>query len=241
MSGPRLLVEVEGPTEEEFVKDILCPHLLTRGYERVDARIMGNARQRARRGGIRKWASASRDIVGHLREDTGRIVTTMVDYYALPASENGGWPGREQAAKLIGTSRQRAESVEAVLHADIVGRMGPHFDCNRFIPFIAMHEFEGLLFSDCEQLAATLGEPRLASKLSAIRALFATPEDINDSRETAPSKRLISLMESVESSYEKVVHGFLALDDIGLPKVRAECPHFDRWLQRLEALAARPA
>jgi Domain of unknown function (DUF4276) len=230
MAGPRLLVEVEGQTEEEFVKNVLCPHLLDRGYERVDVRILGNARQRDRRGGITNWPSASKDILRHLHEDRGRIVTTVVDYYALPASENGGWPGRRQAASLVDTSSKRAEAVEAALLADIISRTNKAFDSSRFVPFIAMHEFEALLFSDCDRFAATLGEPKLATELSAIRAAFRTPEDINDSSATAPSKRITQLVEH----YEKPFHGVMALLEIGLPKVRSECPHFDRWLCRLE-------
>lgn len=238
MSGARLLVEVEGQTEEEFVKNVLRPHLLALGYERVDARILGDARQRDRRGGITNWPSASKDILRHLHEDRGRIVTTMVDYYALPSFENGGWPGRKHAGGLVGASR-RAEAVEDALLADIISRMSKGFDPSRFVPFVTMHEFEALLFSDCERLAAALEEPGLTRTLSGIRAIFATPEDINDSRETAPSKRLISVMRGAGKIYDKVVHGFLAFEDIGLDKVRAECLHFDGWLRRLEALAPR--
>jgi hypothetical protein len=236
MSGPRLLVEVEGPTEEEFVKNILSPHLLDRGYERVDARILGNARQRDHRGGITNWPSASKDILRHLQEDRGRIVTTVVDYYALPASGHGGWPGRRQAASLVTTSSKRAEAVEAALLADITGRMKIASDSRRFVPFIAMHEFEALLFSDCDRFAVALGEHQLATELSAIRSAFRTPEDINDSPQTAPSKRILSLVQR----YEKPFHGVVALLEIGLTKVRAECPHFDRWLRRLEDRVATP-
>ena len=47
----RLLVHVEGQTEETFVNELLAPHLLARGYSPVSARLMGNARLRERRGG----------------------------------------------------------------------------------------------------------------------------------------------------------------------------------------------
>lgn len=238
----RLLVEVEGQTEEQFVKEALAPYLLRMGYERVDARILGNTRQRSRRGGIRNWQSANRDIIGHLSGDRGRIVTTMVDYYALPASGNDAWPGRADAARLVNAnSTTRAETVEAALLADITQKMGSNFDPRRFVPYVAMHEYEGLLFSDCITLAKSLEQPSLAPQLSAIRAAFATPEDVNDSSQTAPSKRIQSLMKSVEQLYEKPFHGVLALLEIGLDKVRAECPHFDRWVRRLEdRITAKP-
>lgn len=44
----RLLIHVEGQTEESFVNDILAPHLYGQGFTNVSARLLGNARQRER-------------------------------------------------------------------------------------------------------------------------------------------------------------------------------------------------
>jgi hypothetical protein len=68
----------------------------------------------------------------------------------------------------------------------------------------------------------------------AIREQFTTPEEINDSPETAPSKRLRTLV----PGYQKPLLGVLAILEIGLAAIRAECPHFDGWLKTLEALVA---
>ena len=157
----------------------------------------------------------------------------MVDYYALPASGPGAWPGRSSASQHA-TSSQRAEAVEAALLEDIARKMGPGFDPQRFEPFVAMHEYEGLLFSDCHALATSLGHDELTLELEVMRSAFDTPEDINDSSETAPSKRI----QRLARRYEKPLHGILAFLDIGLTKVRAECPHFNRWIQRLESRVA---
>ena len=229
----RLLVEVEGQTEEQLVNEILAPHLFERGYEVVGARLVGNQRLRARRGGIRNWDSVSRDILQHLREDTGRIVTTMVDYYALPASGRAPWPGRAQAALLMSASSlARAAYVEEALASDINSRMDPDFNPRRFVPFVVMHEFEGLLFSNCRALPVLIGDTELEPKLTAIRNMFPTPEDINDSPQTAPSKRL----EALVPNYEKPLYGVETFREIGLQTVRAECPHFHQWLVQLEEL-----
>jgi len=75
----RLLVHVEGETEETFVNEMLSRHLQTVGYERVSARLLGNSRLRVRRGGIRPWTSVKRDIVRHLKEDRHCLTTTMVE------------------------------------------------------------------------------------------------------------------------------------------------------------------
>lgn len=225
----RLLIHVEGETEETFVNEVLRPHLYSFGYEKVSARLVGNARQRDRRGGIRAWSSVRGDILDHLREDASVIVTTIVDYYGLPRTGGRAWPGRAKAATLA--FDQKAPTVEDALLADIRRRMGKNFDANRFIPFVTMHEFEGLLFSDCGLFAQGIGQPDLAPKLQAIRNQFINPEEINDSPVTAPSKRVQELI----PGYEKPFLGTLAVLEIGLDKIRAECPHFRRWIERLES------
>lgn len=224
---PRLLVHVEGQTEEFFVNEVLREHLVRSGYSVVSARIVGNPVPRGRRGGIRAWQAVRKDILRHLREDAGAIATTMVDYYALPHD----WPGRKRASEEYSTSG-KAECVEAALLADITEKMGPRFDRRRFVPLVVMHEFEALLFSDPDQFAQALGQGNLAAELHRIRQAFPSPEEIDDSPLNAPSKRIERLI----PGYEKVLSGIVAAVEIGLPTIRRECPHFNEWLNRLEAL-----
>ena len=94
------------------------------------------------------------------------------------------------------------------------------------------HEFEGLLFSDCSAFSRAIGKPELERALQKVRDEFGSPEDINDSPVTAPSKRILRLI----PSYEKPLMGTLAIIEIGLVRIRRECPHFDQWLGRLEGL-----
>jgi len=224
----RLLIHVEGQTEETFVNEVLGPHLYRQGYTKVGARLLGNARQRDRRGGIRAWSAVSRDIIRHLKEDAGCLVTTMIDYYGLPQTGSRAWPGRAAAGSL--PFFQKASTVESVLSEDICREMGEGFNPDRFIPFVMMHEFEGLLFSDCEGFSRGIGRPDLADAFQAVRDEFASPEEINDSPVTAPSKRVVQLVQS----YEKPLLGTLAVLEIGLDAIRRECPHFREWLSSLE-------
>jgi len=226
----RLLIHVEGETEETFVNELLREHLISAGYQQVSARIVGNARLRSRRGGIRGWDSVRRDIVRHLKEDPGSFSTTMVDYYALPRSGSRAWPGRADASdRHFG---EKAETVERALREDVRTEMGESFDARRFIPFLIMHEFEGLLFSDCAAFGSGIGRPELVGDFQKIRDEFSTPEEINDSPLTAPSKRVLELV----PGYEKPLMGTLAILEIGLERVRSECPHFALWLETLEGL-----
>ena len=220
----RLLVHVEGPTEETFVNELLWPYLHDRGYSAVSARLMGNARQRSRRGGIKGWAEVRKDILGHLKQDAGCFATTMVDYYGLPQT----WPGRKTAGGIV--FAQKAKTVEDALLADISQGMGSTFNPDRFIPYVMMHEFEAMLFSDCKGFGCGIGRVDLVQPLQAIRDRFASPEEIDDSPDTAPSKRI----EHLVPSYQKPFMGNLAALEIGICAIRRECPHFEEWLERLE-------
>lgn len=222
----RLMIHVEGQTEETFVNEILRPHLYIFGYTRIGARLLGNARQRRRRGGIRSWDTVRHDILTHLKEDTGCLATTMVDYYGLPAVGPKAWPGRGTAGGLL--SAEKASAVEKALLEDIEREMGRGF--GRFIPFVIMHEFEGLLFSDCDGFARGIERPELAEKFRSIRNRFSSPEEINDSKDTHPSKRVADLV----PNYTKPLLGGLAILQIGLDPIREQCPHFAEWLERLE-------
>jgi len=89
----RLLVHVEGETEETFVNEMLGRHLVAHGTK-ASARgcwVMPVSAPGA--AAIRSWISARKDIVNHLKGDHGCIATTMVNYYGLPRSDERAWPG----------------------------------------------------------------------------------------------------------------------------------------------------
>ncbi len=106
---------------------------------------------------------------------------------------------------------------------------------SRFIPYIQLHEFEGLLFSDIEAIDYVMRPYQDRSqldKLREIRSQFATPEDINDGLETAPSKRL----SNIYSSYNKDIFGSRIAKRIGIDILRNECKHFNDWIVNLIGL-----
>ena len=230
----RLLVHVEGQSEEQFVNELLAPHLYDFGYTGISARLIGNARQRHRRGGIRSWNSVRRDIERHLKEDPGSLATTMVDYYAMPHTGSKAWPGRLQATRQSSSS-EKAMIVEDALLDNIASEMGPNFDRRRFVPYVAMHEFEAMLFSNCDVFARGIGFPDLTSDFEEIRHQFASPEEIDDSPDTAPSSRI----EALVPGYQKPLMGTFAASETGLDAIRSACPHFQCWLRLLEHLPSQ--
>jgi hypothetical protein len=220
----RLNIIVEGLTEETFVRDLLAPHL---GQHHVftQARSVETGRRKGHifRGGLDRYEKVRKDIKSWLKQESAALVSTMFDYYALPkdfprpATPQGGLPVHQWVSQL-----------EQALSEDIRD--------TRFIPYIQIHEFEALLFSDVEATGSVLGAtPEQLDQLRRIRAAFETPEHINDSPETAPSKRLLQLF----PGYPKPLSGIQALNRIGLSAIRQSCPHFAGWLTRLESLSAR--
>jgi len=151
----------------------------------------------------------------------------MVDYYGLPQSGNGAWPGRAEATHMQAT--EKAPYVQNALLDDLTSDIEGIYP-ERFIPFVVMHEFEGLLFSDCAAFAHGIGKPELETAFQQIRDDFQSPEDINDSPVTSPSKRI----ENLVPGYEKPLLGILAVLEIGLDRIRAQCHHFDQWIHALE-------
>jgi hypothetical protein len=155
----------------------------------------------------------------------------MVDYYGLPQTGDRAWPGRAAASAL--PFAQKASAVESAMMDEIVAEMGvDSFYPNRFIPFVVMHEFEGLLFSDCAAFGSGIERPDLEASFQAIRDQFDSPEEIDDSPTNAPSKRV----ERLVPGYEKPFLGALAIIEIGLERVRRECQHFNHWLERIESV-----
>jgi hypothetical protein len=215
-------VIVEGPTEESFVNGPLAEVLSYRQVY-VTPVILGVP---GHKGGRTNYARVEKDVLRQLKQDRRSYCTTMLDYYGL----GRGFPGTPVPEHL--RSVQKAEHIERAVKEDICRQIPDFRPDVRLIPYLCLHEFEGLLFSDPDAFAHSLGQPLLARQLQQMRDDFPTPEDINDRPESAPSKRVLSLY----PFYRKVIEGTLAARAVGVQKMRQECVHFGDWLRRLEAL-----
>jgi hypothetical protein len=122
--------------------------------------------------------------------------------------------------------------IEQAIKADICEQVPDLRPDVRFLPYLQLHEFEGLLFSDPAVFASSIGKAHLAQVFRRTRDDFLTPEDINDGPDSAPSKRVLG----AHPSYQKVVDGTLASRAVGIERMRQECPHFRQWVEQLGAL-----
>ena len=99
---------------------------------------------------------------------------------------------------------------------------------DRFVPFMAVHEFEALLFSDAGGLASSLGVDIAA--VNDVLQEYGSPEKINTRPDKIPSRHLEVW---TNERYMKTVQGIAIADRIGIGQMRAANPNFDDWLTRL--------
>jgi hypothetical protein len=213
----RVYLLVEGQTEETFVRELLQPHYTRAGIFLTSIIVSTSP---GHKGGVVSYAKVRPQIERLCKQDADAHVTTMFDLYGLPPD----FPGKSDPAwPRQGNGQQKATFVESCMAQDIRQ--------HNFIPNIVVHEFEALLFVQPECFAEWADE-YVTESLTSVRQSTA-PEDINDDPHTAPSKRILATM----PGYQKTLHGPLIACDIGLDAMRGDCPHFDGWLRKLEALA----
>lgn len=216
----RVYIVVEGQTEESFVNEVLASALTPRQIYLFPLLLRGT-------GGNTNYARVQKDVLRQLKQDPLAYCSTMLDFYGL----GKGFPGTPLPLNL--SNLAKVTRVEEAMKQDIV-EIVADLRPNRFIPYLQLHEYEGLLFSDPAAFARGIGQPSLEGALIDIRKKFTTPEDINDSAETAPSRRVLDLC----PGYRKPLYGALAALEVGIETMRRECPHFREWLERLEHLGA---
>lgn len=220
-----LYVFCEGYTEEEFVNTVLARHLQALGAITVIPIVLGAGRHRRDRGsaalgkGGGAWKSWYFDIELLTKEQRGQSIrfTTLIDLYGLPRD----FPTTLAPAP---TGEAKADALQA--------RLGTIFNEWRLIPYIQVFEFEALVLA----CMPALGQIRGPDDATGIASLVAEigdqpPATVNDSRDTAPSKRILRHV----PGYSKVEDGPWAIEETGLSAVRRACPRFGQWLAQLEA------
>lgn len=214
----KLLILVEGYTEEKFVKTVLNPHFETLNIFAVPIVITTKLVKSGQnfKGGVPSYNKVKKQILKLLGDTNALYVTTMIDYYGLPDS----FPGK--------TAMKGNSSYEKVIHLE--QELFKDIEDSRFIPYYSLHEFEAMLFSSPKVIAETMIKDNTVNDLQKIKNSFPTPEDINDNPETCPSRRLMNLFDV----YNKPIYGVLISQRIGINVIRKECPHFNNWISRFE-------
>jgi hypothetical protein len=212
---------VEGKTEQIFIESLLAPYLALKRVYMTATQVTKSGQK----GGDVRFERVKRDIELHLKQRKDIFVTTFVDYYGVR-----DWPGLDRIpAHAI--PAQIAEIINGATTDAVLALFAKQGADQRFIPYMAIHEFEALLFSNSELLALELGISKKA--VDAVITECGEPEAINNSHRTAPSKRLDKW--SKKGKFSKVTTGIAVAHRIGIPQMRKQCPVFNTWLERLES------
>ena len=212
----------EGKTERNFAEVLLKPHFANYGIAVSPVEIGVDCLQSGGNVSFERVLHDSRLLLGDYK-----YVTTLIDFYRL----GSGWPVVPQRDGTI-SSEDRAIAVENAAFNSAKAQLAIEDLEHRLIINVLMHEFEGLLFADPAAIVRVTRAYRAEEALLSIANAYATPEDINTGRDSAPSKRLVTC----GANYGKIVHGTRIAAEIGLQAIRAKCPHFDAWMCRVEGL-----
>jgi hypothetical protein len=214
---------VEGQTEEQFVERVLQPFLNPEA--RADGFwlqpiVVTTSRTPAgftSRGGG-GWKNYDRGLRVLLGQPHWFKVGLLLDYYAYPRDAPG--------AVATGSGRVR--------HQLLLDAMAEEYKDPRFVPGIALHEFETLVIAAAIAGPEFLGGRKAAADLQALAAGFDDVELIDDGPQTAPSKRVVAAW----PGYSKTIDGIDAVLDAGFDRVLDHCPSLRQWLDRLVAPVA---
>lgn len=217
-----VIAVVEGKTEQLFITNIVAPYLLPKQICITATQIS----KVGQKGGNVRFERIAKDLGLHLKQRPNTYVTTFVDYYGVKE-----WPGLEQIPPQA-TPVQIAQAINNATKIEVMGLFAAQRANYRFIPYIAVHEFEALLFSDSKILSAELGIA--VAKVDAVIAAYGEPEAIDNSPQTAPSKRLDEW--SAHGKFPKTTMGIAIARKITITQMRKKCPLFDAWLRNFEAI-----
>lgn len=213
MNMPRLIFIVEGDCEQRFINEHLVSYLSLKfpGVPMHAQKITTNRKKNVKGGNVNY--ELLKNEVRRTFAQGGVLITTFLDFFRLPTD----YPGFSVDVKQIG----KIEDAIRVDCAAIIPQAS-------FLPYIQKHEFETLLFANPAGFINVVDSTEMSGIMNVLKQ-FSTPEDINGSPKTAPSKRLLSIF-----NYKKVADSALVMKDVDIDTLRSQCPRFDAWVGRLE-------
>ena len=225
----RLFIVVEGETEERFVKSVLYPPFINQEIK-IEAQQWITNRKLGTAGGGRNFDLIANHIgrlISKYKHDKEVYLSVMIDLYAFPKQGNTVYDA--DVIKLP-TSKQKVELLQK--------KMADRFQYQNFIPYVQLHEFETLLL--CKPQALLLFYTDKLKEVELLKAEIGNKhaEEINETTEGAPSKRIIKYFPKYEK--QKRTAGVLTAENIGLPYLREKCLHFNNWVTKIENIIAVP-
>lgn len=198
------------------------------------------------KGGILNWNKFVKEVAtqvdecirrGLVNADQKLLVTTLIDLYGLEHEARG-----LDYRKVIAGCNSGAAKAQAIckrLFDDVVAqsafRSQPAVISQYFLPFCLPYEFEAILFCDLSVLSNWFNDDdSFNAKIRRLElgAQLDQPEEINDSPQTAPSKRIINEFPEYESLKGPLGGQFAT--QVGITKAMELMPTFKAWISQIE-------
>jgi hypothetical protein len=178
-----------------------------------------NAYSRDRKGGTVTFEICIKNVRRFLNGATHcEKVFLIYDLYGLHNSFNAGYTGR-------------TNDVDAKVNF-LVNKLETEINNPKFKFILQVHEFEAFLFADPSKIVKHYNtEDKLPEFLSILSTFKDQPELINDSIETAPSKRIINIFPQYE--FGKTSDGVVIAKNIGIDTIRNKCKRFDSFCKMI--------
>ena len=221
----KLFIVTEGETEELFVKKVIRPHLQRLGMHAEAQQWITNRKLGTGGGGgnFDLIENHIRRLMSRYQHDQTVFISVMVDLYAFPKQGNSVF---DDTISKIQNGKDKVLRLE--------DRLKERMAYRNFIPYVQLYEFETLLLSKPDALSVFYTDKKKEIEALADEVSGMNPEDINDTPEGAPSRRIIKHILKYEK--QKTSAGVITAEKIGLPHLRATCSHFNDWITKLERL-----
>jgi Domain of unknown function (DUF4276) len=221
----KIFIVVEGETEERFLRKVLYNDFITQGIH-IEAQQWLTNRKLGIGGGGNNFdliENHLRRLMARYEHDRDVFISVMVDLYAFPKAGNTVYDAE--------VTMQNSGKNKALL---LQNKMAERMNYQNFIPYVQLHEYEALLLSKPDALLSFYTDK--AAEIEGLKKEIngMQPEDINETPQGAPSKRIIKYLPRYEK--QKTTAGVSTAEKIGLPFLRENCLHFNDWVKKLESI-----
>lgn len=220
-----IFVIVEGETEERFLRNVVFEHLIHRGIH-LEAQRWTTNRKLGTSGGGKSFdliENHLKRVISRYKNNDAVFITTMIDLYSFPKQGNSVY---DREIDRLGDGKSKVIELQE--------RLGNRINHRNFIPYVQLHEYETLILSQPESLSFFYPDKEREIKQLKDEISGIPPEEINQTPEGAPSKRIEKYIPIYKK--QKTTAGVITAELIGLDFLRGACPHFNDWVTKIESI-----
>lgn len=204
----RLVFLVEGDSELYFVKNLIIPYLYNANIQgAITCQKITTNRKLNKSGGNVSYSLFINEL-DRIYAQGNVIVTTLIDFFRLP-NDFPNYTSQDPNIIELGMIEDKSHYIN-------------------YIPYIQMHEFEALFYSDINNFELFIENDDQILAMREILNTYSNPELINTHPERYPARRLKNIL-----GYSKGSDAELIIDCCDIETIIEKCPRFSLWINKL--------